>query len=109
VFPHILNAAAQLLRLGGVRRVDGRLLVNDAVVAVARRDYLHQPLVDGVKRVHAYRRGGETHTLCNNMFSGKTNNKNVQNITTGKKRKKTHILQNPRYLQFCFDERDFDC
>lgn len=48
-------AAAQLLRFGRVRRIYGALFVDDAVVAVARSDDLHQPFVDGAQRIHAYK------------------------------------------------------
>lgn len=51
-FSHLIIAAAQLLSLGRVRRVDGSLLVNDAVVAVTGSDYLHQPFINGAQRVH---------------------------------------------------------
>lgn len=55
IFTHLIVAAAQLFRLGGVRRVDGSLLVNDAVVTVAGSYYLQQPLVYRAQRVHTYR------------------------------------------------------
>lgn len=60
-FSHRILVATQLFRLGRVRRVDGKLLINDAIVTVTGTYYLHQLSINIAQRVHTYRTEGETH------------------------------------------------